>query len=1138
METTNSNNALFAPLETSDGFKRAFGALKNFNREGFKKTVLLSGVVDSQKRHVTTALANKLASIVLYVASSELKAREALLDMSYFTPKDAPACFYPGRDIIFSTADVRSADILKQRLKIIDGLLRAEPTNIVLSIEALFDILDSPDDFKKFIYEYEPGDVVSLDELTEKLIFMGYKRVSAVEAPGQFAVRGGILDLFCVLDDNAVRLEFFGDEIDSIRLLDAYSQRSIEKLNKIRIFPMRECVGNEGFVSETPSLLFDYLPKDTLIVFDDPQRIRSHAENTMEELKQSIQNRVENGDSETGSIADYEDVLQRARLFRQIVLTSFMASIYDFKIDEICGFEVKSTEMATMRVDSLIDDLTHYKSNGYTTVILCGGKTKGERIMHELTDKGFSAAFRDSLDGATLQTGVVTLSRGSIGKGFEYPALKFAVLDAGDLFEADKKKRRKKKREKGERIGSLSDLSVGDYVVHDTHGIGIYGGIEKINVDMISRDYLKITYAGGGVLYVQTAQMDMLQKYIGSEEGRAKLSKLGGSEWQKAKSRAKGAAKIIAEELAELYAKRQASTGFNYGNDTVWQTEFEEMFPFDETDDQLAAIEDVKRDMESEKVMDRLICGDVGYGKTEIAIRAAFKAVQGGKQTAFLVPTTILAQQHYNTFVQRMKDYPVNVALLSRFRTPAQQKATIDALGNGEVDIVVGTHKLLNEKIKYKNLGLIVVDEEQRFGVTHKEKLKKMRENIDVLTLTATPIPRTLHMSLTGIRDMSILEEPPEERRPIQTYVMEYNPEAVRDAIHRELARNGQVFFLHNRVRNISEIAAKLQQLVPEATVSYAHGQMAERDLEEIMMDFIDGEINVLVCTTIIEAGLDIPNVNTIIVQDADRMGLAQLYQLRGRVGRSNRLAYAYLMYKKDKVLTELSEKRLQAIREFTEFGSGFKVAMRDLEIRGAGNLLGAEQHGHMDAIGYDMYCRLLMEAVNEHRMENGGELLPVDSNGMFGNFTLEDMFETQIDVAVNAYIPPYFIEDEEQKLEIYKKISMINSEKNYYDVQEEIEDRFGDLPLAVTNLLDIALLKAFAHNIGATSVVQKSKSVVVKFKPDATADPLKIAEEVKNSKGRLLFTVASYPYLTYKTSEENDIGFLKELTGMLARMG
>ena len=679
---------------------------------------------------------------------------------------------------------------------------------------------------------------------------------------------------------------------------------------------------------------------------------------------------------------------------------------------------------------------------------------------------------------------------GHASRGFEYPLVKFAVMTETDIFGQEQKKKKKRKKYNGNHIQDFSELSIGDYVVHEKHGLGIYRGIEKVEVDKIVKDYIKIEYRDGSNLYILATQLDALQKYTGADADRKpKLNKLGTQEWNRTKTKVRGAVKNIAKELVELYAARQEKEGYVCGPDTVWQREFEEMFPYEETDDQLMAIEDTKKDMESTKIMDRLVCGDVGYGKTEIALRAAFKAVQESRQVVYLVPTTILAQQHYNTFVQRMKEFPVRVDLLCRFRTPAQQKKTLDDLKKGQVDIVIGTHRVLSKDVIFKNLGLLIIDEEQRFGVAHKERIKQMKKDVDVLTLTATPIPRTLHMSLIGIRDMSVLEEPPMDRMPIQTYVMEYDEETVREAIKRELRRGGQVYYVYNRVTDIDEVAARIGKLVPEARVDFAHGQMSERELERVMYGFISGEIDVLVSTTIIETGLDISNVNTMIIHDSDKYGLSQLYQLRGRIGRSNRTAYAFLMYRQNRMLKETAEKRLSAIREFTDLGSGFKIAMRDLEIRGAGNLLGAQQHGHMNAVGYDLYCKMLSEAVKEAK----------------GIQTMDD-FETTIDLVMDVFIPDTYISNEFQKLDIYKRIAGIESQQDYDEMLEELIDRFGEPPKAVLNLLAIARLKALAHQAYITEIKQTSRECRITLYENAKINPAGIPPLMEKYRRSLQF--------------------------------
>ena len=1159
-------DALINPLKQLDSFQKIIAAIKQQTTP-----ILVTGVIDSQKAHLSYGIQKEHNMPALIVASSELKAREIYDDMRFFLGDKV--MYYPSKDIIFYNADLKSIDIETQRFSVLHSLIHNEKPTIVLSVEALFDRLVEKDIFAKFILNLEVGQEISINRLAEMLVYIGYERRDLVESAGQFAVRGGIMDLFTAINDDAIRLEFWGDEIDSIRLLDSLSQRSIEKINEITIFPMRELVYTEAelssaiqkieidykhqldlynkaelfeeaknltettneaieklkesksfsgvdkyiqyFYDNTVTIL-DYLSEDTILFFDEPARIASHAESVWFEFEESIKNRIQKGymlPKQMNMVYSYAEILAQTTKFHTILYTTISHTVKEFTIRTIVDFAVKSAAY-NQNPEFKYDELRYFKDKQFKTLILAGVKSRAERLITELTQEGFSVKYSDSLT-EDLESGIITVSKGSLHKGFEYLHINLAVITDKEFF--DIKKPRKSAKKKGNKIESFTDLRVGDYVVHDNHGIGIYKGIEKISVDGINKDYLKLFYSDGGHLYIPTGQMDMIQKYIGSDSAKPKLNKLGGSEWNKAKSKTKAAVKIIAKELIALYAERQEKRGYSFSSDTIWQKEFEDMFQYAETDDQLNAIEEMKKDMESKKVMDRLICGDVGYGKTEVAIRGAFKAVQDGKQVAYLVPTTILSQQHYNTFVQRMKDFPVNIEMLSRFKTPKQQKEILNGLETGLVDIVVGTHKLLSKSIKFKDLGLVIVDEEQRFGVTHKEKLKQMKKNVDVLTLTATPIPRTLHMSLTGIRDMSTLEEPPRERQPIQTYVMEYNAEFVRDAIHRELARDGQVYYLYNRVRNMDEIAKKLQDLVPEATVAFVHGQMTERELERIMLAFTEGEIDVLACTTIIETGLDIPNVNTIIIQDADTMGLSQLYQLRGRVGRSNRIAYAYLMYRKDKVLQETAEKRLQTIREFTEFGSGFKIAMRDLEIRGAGNILGAEQHGHMDVIGYDMYCKLLDQAIKE---ESG---IPI-----------EEVFETSVDININAYIPPYYIENEAQKLEIYKKISLIAKEEDYNEMQEEIEDRYGNIPSSVQNLLEIALFKAYANKAQIVAVKQKQKKIILTFKNNADIEPKQIFDTVVKYKDKLSLTSMGTPYLSYDFEKCKTASYILELKEIL----
>ena len=826
-----------------------------------------------------------------------------------------------------------------------------------------------------------------------------------------------------------------------------------------------------------------------------------------EEFMEAQKKRVEAGyEMKEGEVRLYQaaEILKKINTYSSIGFFALDIRCKELVMRGTYGLQARSVNPYNSSFEMLTQDLKRYKREGYRVVLLSGSRTRAKRLAEDLRDYNLSSFYSEDMDREVKPQEIMT-AYGHVAEGYEYPMLKFTVISETDIFGKIRKKKKRKKYE-GQKIASFAELKPGDYVVHENHGLGIYQGIEKIEVDKISKDYMKISYAQGGNLYIPATQLDLIQKYASADAKKPKLNKLGTQEWNKTKSRVRGAVREIAKDLVKLYAARQEQEGFVYGEDTVWQREFEEMFPFEETEDQMMAIEAVKQDMQSSKIMDRLICGDVGYGKTEIAIRAAFKAVQEDKQVVYLVPTTILAQQHYNTFVQRMKDFPVRIDLMCRFRTPAQQKKTVEDLKRGLVDIVIGTHRVLGSDIKFKDLGLLIIDEEQRFGVQHKEKIKKLKENVDVLTLTATPIPRTLHMSLIGIRDMSVLEEAPNDRLPIQTYIMEYNDEMVREAVERECARQGQVYYVYNRVEDIAEVTAHIKKLVPELTVEFAHGQMKEHQLERIMYDFMNGEIDVLVSTTIIETGLDISNANTMIIHDADRLGLSQLYQLRGRVGRSNRMAYAFLLYRRDKMLKEVAEKRLAAIREFTDLGSGFKIAMRDLEIRGAGNLLGAEQHGHMEAVGYDMYCKMLNEAVKLLK----GEIE-------------EETFATTMDLNVDAYIPDSYIANEYQKLDIYKRIAAIENEEEKEDMIEELIDRFGDIPKKVEKLLTVASLKAQAHRLYVTSVEQKGQIYTFTMYEKAKVQPQKIPELIANFKGTLAFRAdAENPSFIYEKKIRN----------------
>ena len=1112
--------ALLAPLAELADYEEI---RKNRTKEN--GMIQISGCVNTQKIHLLSGIGSG-CGYKLVVFSNEEKAKKAYEEYLLFGEE---TYLYPARDLLFYYADIKGKTLTNRRMEVLRAIAekkKEEPVTVITTMDAFLDGIISPDEIQKNRIHITGEDTVDLTKLEQDLTALGYERESQIEAPGQFAVRGGIIDVFPLAEEMPVRIELWGDEIDSIRMFDAKSQRSIENISEITIYPASEnCFGNNGLVS-----FLKYFPEnETLLFYDEPHRLQETAETVEAEYTESLKNRADAGMKEEGEeelrVFQTKDIISEMNRYSGIGLTTLESKCGLFKVRSVYTVQAKGVNPYNNSFELLTRDLKRLKRNGYRVVLLSGSRTRAKRLAEDLRDYDLSSFYSEDMQ-REVKPGEIMAAYGYASEGYEYPMLKFVVISESDIFGRKKKKKKRKKYE-GQRIQDFAELKPGDYVVHENHGIGVYKGIEKIEVEKIVKDYMKIVYAEGGVLYIPVAQMDLIQKYAGADAKKPRLNKLGTIQWGKTKSQVKKAVQIVAKDLVELYAVRQQSEGFVYGPDTVWQKEFEEMFPFEETDDQLQAIEDTKHDMESKKIMDRLICGDVGYGKTEIAIRAAFKAVQEGKQVVCLVPTTILAQQHYNTFVQRLKEFPVRIDLLCRFRSAAEQKKTIEDTKKGFVDILVGTHRVLSKDVVFKDLGLLIIDEEQRFGVTHKEKIKKLKENIDVLTLTATPIPRTLHMSLIGIRDMSVLEEAPNERMPIQTYVMEYNDEMVREAITRELARDGQVYYVYNRVNDIADVAGRIQSLVPDANVAFAHGQMKERELEDIMYDFINGDIDVLVSTTIIETGLDIPNANTMIIQDADRFGLSQLYQLRGRVGRSNRMAYAFLLYQRDKLLKEVAEKRLSAIREFTDLGSGIKIAMRDLEIRGSGNLLGEAQSGHMEAVGYDLYCKMLNEAVRQ--LKGGPEA---------------ETFTTLIDLNVDAYIPEYYIKNEYQKLDIYKRIAAIESEEELEDMTEELIDRFGDIPKKVQQLLVIASLKSLAHSVYVTAIEQKGEEIRFTMYEKAKIDPSGIPKFLDSYKNDLIFRAEEPPYFLYcrkgrnkKSNTENVLDTVRRILEDLKKL-
>lgn len=1167
----------YAPLSELAGIEQL---KKDFEVTG--QPVMISGCIDTQKIHLVHAAVNDYR-FRLIITGDEAKAREMQEDSRFF---DKSSIYYPAKDFIFYSADVHGNQLAGERLRCIQKIIAAQDnkTNItvITTIDGCVDMLMPLQRYRDNIIHFKNSDIIDTEKLVSKLVGIGYTRVPMIDGQGQFAVRGGIIDIFSYTDETPVRIELWDDEIDSIRFFDVESQRSVEKIQTYDVFPATEWIlsddeidagfekvkdevekqlvtlGNDkkkktqqemdacnrlrhayadfertrdyskfilSFTDEIEGFT-DYFPKDeTVFVLDEPDRIMERMELISYEYEESMKNRLEGGyvvASQTKLMRPIAEVYKNMQSSRLMLLSSLDYKPKMLKPADYLRIDARSISSYNNSFEYLADDINKYKRTGYRVVLVCNSRTRAARIVADLEELGTQSYFSEDYD-KEIMPGTVMVTYGNIHRGFEYPLIGFVIITENDIFTSRTRKKQKKKYE-GRSISGFNELNVGDYVVHEMHGLGVYKGIEKITVEGVEKDYIKIEYAGNSNLYVLATQLDRLQKYAASDtEKKPKLNKLGSVEWNKTKAKVHGAVEEIAKDLVELYSIRQNQKGYAFGPDTVWQKEFEEMFPYEETDDQLNAIADTKADMESTRIMDRLICGDVGYGKTEVAIRAAFKAVQEGKQVAYLVPTTILAQQHFNTFEQRMKNFPLKVAQLSSFRTNKEIKETLADLKKGFVDVVIGTHRLLSKDVEFKDLGLLIIDEEQRFGVAHKEKIKKLKNNIDVLTLSATPIPRTLHMSLVGIRDMSVLEEPPVDRVPIQTFVTEHNDEMIREAINRELARGGQVYYVYNRVRSIDEAAAHIQELVPQANVAFAHGQMEKRELEKIMVDFINGDIDVLISTTIIETGMDISNVNTMIIEDADKFGLSQLYQLRGRVGRSNRTAYAFLLYRRDRMLTEVAEKRLSAIREFSDFGSGFKIAMKDLEIRGAGNVLGKSQHGHMAAVGYDLYCKMLNEAVN-------------DLKGIKNEYS----FETNVDLSVDAYIPSTYIKSEYQKLDIYKRIAAIESEEELSDMKDELVDRYGSLSTPAVNLLNIALIKSMAHKIGIMEMkgtIEDGPSgcykTVMKVYPKAEINTEAIPDFIDSFGGAMKLVSGSQPQFIWRVTKKKYNNAGEYLTGI-----
>lgn len=1115
---------------------------------------------------------NRVKLIVTY---NEDRAKEIVGAYGFF---DRNVMYYPSKDVLFYSADIHGHTILRQRMEVVKGIIEGSVTTVVVSIDALLNKIVPLQEIKKNIVTFTLGETLDLDKVKKTLISLGYERNDWVDGVGQFAIRGGILDIFPMSSECPFRVELWGEEVDSIRSFDVESQRSIENVECLSIYPAAEMVLDEdriekgikkiekehkiyakdlkaqfkteeyarinrevealkeelecfhsamgvdgyiGFFYEELASFLSYMPEDTLILIDEPDKVLARAEACQVEFRESMISRLEGGymlPSQIDILFDYKEMAGRIAGKDTILFSILSKQDSLFEAQTQIDFETKMVPTYHHNFEMLLKDIKNWKKQGYRILLFSPSTTRGERLAKDLQGQEVNCFFNSDKN-RILAESEMMITNGRLKVGFSIPEIKLVVLTEGDLFGQKKNRKRMKRKPlySGERIKSFDDLNVGDYVVHEKHGLGIYLGIEKIEVDQVAKDYISIEYSGGAKLFILASQLDMIQKYASKEGKKPKLNKLGGTEWEKTKSKVRGRVNVVAKELVELYAIRQSKEGYAFSQDTVWQKEFEEMFPFEETEDQMRAIEDTKADMESRRIMDRLVCGDVGYGKTEVAIRAAFKAVQDGKQVAYLVPTTILAQQHYNTFKERMQDFPVNVGMLSRFLSAKEQKKTLTDLKKGQVDIIIGTHRLLSKDLDYSNLGLLIIDEEQRFGVTHKEKIKQMKKDVDVLTLTATPIPRTLHMSLIGIRDMSLLEEPPVDRKAIQTYVLEYNTELVKEAISRELSRGGQVYYVYNRVNTIADVAADLAKLMPDVRIAFAHGQMNEKELEDVMFAFINKEIDVLVTTTIIETGLDIANANTMIIHDAENFGLSQLYQLRGRVGRSDRTAYAFLMYKRDKMLKETAEKRLKAIREFTDLGSGFKIAMRDLEIRGAGNLLGADQSGHMEAVGYDLYCKMLNDAI----LEQKGEKAPEE-------------FTTTIELPIDAYIPATYVKNEMVKLELYKRISGVWTDEDYEDMLDELTDRFGEPTYEVMNLLLIAKIRAKAHEAFIAGINYKNKQVHIEMASNVKIKVELLEPFLTKYLNNIRVVTSANPGFVIDLEKKSLKNFVKDLEGII----
>lgn len=1111
-----------------------------------KTPVAATGLSGIHKAHLIHSLCAELSRKGFVIASDEAEGQRLANDLASM---GSTALVYPARDFNFRDTEGQSREYEHQRIHVMAHMLNGDYDVVIACIDAALQYTIPPAELDRHIITLRQGQEVPVDQVTEALLASGYERYEQVEGPGQFALRGGILDFFTPDGTAPIRIEFWGDEIDTLTYFDIESQRRTDPVEEITLAPSTEVLlatperlandirelaaglrgktapaAKEILLAEAEKIsegrrpgsldkfisllypqtatLFDYMAQDGLLFQSEPIKVKERLRSTQWQWGEDVKEYLSEGvlcrglDTFSGDLSYFQ---RQIEAHDSIFLDTFVRGGYDTPLSTLANFNARQLSVWGGGLQLLCEDLEALIGQNSACVVLGGTERAAQSVAEELRQKGLPAQYAE--DTEEVKPGAVLVMPGSLSAGLEYPGASFALITHGHFASAPQKRRKRPKN--GQEIYSLSELTPGDYIVHSAHGIGVFEGIHKINMQGIVKDYIKVRYAKGDTLYVPVTQLDMVSKYIGPrEDASVRLNRLGGNDWQKAKTRVRAAVKDIAKELIRLYAERMKAKGHAFAPDSEWQRDFESRFEYEETEDQMRCIQEIKDDMEREAPMDRLLCGDVGFGKTEVALRAAFKCVTDGKQCALLVPTTILAWQHFQTVCRRFEGFPIRVELLSRFRTPKQQTDILKRLHRGEIDMIVGTHRLVQKDVLFHDLGLCIIDEEQRFGVAQKERFKEMTKNVDVLTLSATPIPRTLNMAMSGIRDMSVLEEAPQDRWPVQTYVLEYDPVILYDAIRRELRRGGQVYWLHNKVESIERVAAAIQMAIPEAKVGFGHGKMAEGELSEIWRKVMEQEINVLVCTTIIETGVDVPNVNTIIIENADHMGLSQLHQIRGRVGRSSRRAYAYLTFTRSKVLSEIAQKRLSAIREFTEFGSGFKIAMRDLELRGAGNILGGEQHGHMETVGYDMYLRLLNEAVSE---EKGEQAAPYE-------------LECLVDVQVQAHIPEYYIESLSQRLDIYRRISDIRTEEDASDVMDELIDRFGEPPTSVQGLIDVALIRNTAASLGIYEIKQQPGALLLY---QHKIDMKQVAALIPAMKGRVMVNAGPKPYLSIKISKD-----------------